>query len=1090
MKMDIVLSTTCQTAMHAVLFDLAKKACQNPFLEHIVIVSETKTLEVERYLLEHVKNHAFTNIYIYSFNRLLKRLQPKRIFPLSKEAGVMIVRNIILNIASDLRCYKKTASSIGFAENIYETIAQLKSSQITPLELSLVSKNCKAGLKIKLEDIALIYDAYENYLSDNLIDPLDKLTMLEELSLKSEKIKNAHMYIVGFDSLTAKASSVIKSFVKRAKSVTASASYIHPSQKNAHIADNEVFEKLKSIAEDLNITYNPKVVHSTLSEDFEHIKNNLFAYPIKSKALKNGIHMFSSPSFDVEAKKVASLISSEILTGNARYKDCAVYLADQAAKEHVINAFNEFNIPHFVASPYEFKNHQLFVFIKLLFMLVRKNLEAEDVIKFARCYLTGCKAEHVDYFENYVLKYGVNHSSFTKPFKYDFEGVEIAESVRAKIISMVSEFYSFDIDNLSIKELCDNLTKFLQNNNIEQKLESLQNKEKDLNELRDSNATMQALDKAAEVINMLSQFLGNQKAKLDEFYTLLISGMSATDISLLPQGVDEVQIVTSSDGLLDIKNLYIVGASEGVFPKRAQDLGLINDGEIMALENINEKKIEPTIKTINRRERYKAFELLLLAKNKLTISFSEHQDNGEENKMCSIMQILSSMFYENNEPLKIPHIASPFVEEDSDGSHKLLALSLSNNAVATNYLADAVTKFKKGIDYKVDSSVIDSLYFALKENMTDETKHMFASLNSCKSFENINNASKLFFPKNTTSISQLEKYFACPFMHFASYGLNLKERQKASMRALDVGDILHEVAERFVKHYLTHSNFDQSVFAKNCLSSILENKKYSQEQNKTLINILKSEVVRLCTTLKEQLDNSRFVPVATEKWFGGDNQAIKLNDSLEIVGKIDRIDTCEDKSIVIDYKTGKIDAAPVDIYYGIKLQLAIYLSALKKDTYPAGVLYFPIRNDFAASKEKAKQSYQMKGFILKDNQTLLNMDTTLSLDNPKSKFIQAELKASKAHKANNVYEFKDSSLMLDQSELINIKEYALALAKKAAKEILEGYAKPSPFMHGGVLPCNYCSYKNVCGILTENLYSVRQPHVLNDDSFYKGGQNG
>ena len=74
MKMDFILSSTTEYAMKLALLDVLKKAETNKFQEYIVVVPETKTLYAERFLLENSKKHAFSNIYIYSFNRLLKKL--------------------------------------------------------------------------------------------------------------------------------------------------------------------------------------------------------------------------------------------------------------------------------------------------------------------------------------------------------------------------------------------------------------------------------------------------------------------------------------------------------------------------------------------------------------------------------------------------------------------------------------------------------------------------------------------------------------------------------------------------------------------------------------------------------------------------------------------------------------------------------------------------------------------------------------------------------------------------------------------------------------------------------------------------------
>jgi len=747
-------------------------------------------------------------------------------------------------------------------------------------------------------------------------------------------------------------------------------------------------------------------------------------------------------------------------------------------------------MPYFISSPYQFENHQLFVFVKLLFALIRKNLDVEDVIALARNYLINIDAGKVDDFENYCLKFAINHNKFIKPFIYkDAVEFENAEEVRAHLVSVVSMFSSVYSDRMTVKEIVDSLQQFLVDYDINFKLETLRQEQVELGAEREAKATEQAYKKLEEVLAMLAQFLGEQKMDLEQFYTLLISGLQSADINLIPLGVDQIQVVESADGLYNVKNLYVVGASEGLFPVRQQDLGLVQDAEIISLENFAQKKIEPTIRLINRRERYKVYELLQLPTNKLTISYSEHLASGEEAKMSALVQMLSGLFTEKGqEELEVQKVYNPFVEDNSNE----FILSLGSKKVAMNYLAQALSKYKQGIDYEVGYNQIDSLYHALVPYMDKETKALFDNINIEQEDSEISNAKTLFFPKGTTSISQLERYFSCPFRHFADYGLRLKERQLANMKALDVGDILHEVAERFVNHYKTHKDFDVDKFAINVLNQVLSKEKYSVEQNRILVNILKSEVKRICNALYNELNASNFVPVATEKWFGKEGQfkGVKLKTGIEVVGKIDRVDFTDKFYRIIDYKTGKIESSAEDIYFGRKLQLALYLSAIKDSKRnPAGVLYFPLRNEFADSKEKALESYRMKGFILHDKDAILSMDKTLNVQNPRSLFITPELKTSKEVVETGEVVFKNNSSLLSESELLSMASYTRELAGKASQEIINGYVKATPYKNGESLACAYCQYQNVCGILSNNYKTLRESTISNAGEFYKGGKS-
>lgn len=49
----------------------------------------------------------------------------------------------------------------------------------------------------------------------------------------------------------------------------------------------------------------------------------------------------------------------------------------------------------------------------------------------------------------------------------------------------------------------------------------------------------------------------------------------------------------------------------------------------------------------------------------------------------------------------------------------------------------------------------------------------------------------------TGGVTMLEKYAACAYAHFLSYGLHLKERKIYQVQAPDIGMIFHQAIERF-----------------------------------------------------------------------------------------------------------------------------------------------------------------------------------------------------------------------------------------------------------------------------------------------------
>ena len=215
MKINYILSDTTKHATSVALSRVIKRAEQNVFGDFIVIVPETKSIIIEKELLSLSKSKAFANIYVYSFVRLLKRLGfvPEEKI-VTKPACVLLLRKIILSNLNKLECYKKTAKTVGFAEKMYETIAQLKSSGIGCDDLKNLEKLQSSSLKAKLKDIAFVYEEYEKALGDGLYDDLDKLALLSNFAKTSDVIKQAEIFVVGFDNITFEMGEVLKNLAK------------------------------------------------------------------------------------------------------------------------------------------------------------------------------------------------------------------------------------------------------------------------------------------------------------------------------------------------------------------------------------------------------------------------------------------------------------------------------------------------------------------------------------------------------------------------------------------------------------------------------------------------------------------------------------------------------------------------------------------------------------------------------------------------------------------------------------------------------------------------------------------------------------
>jgi ATP-dependent helicase/nuclease subunit B len=139
-----------------------------------------------------------------------------------------------------------------------------------------------------------------------------------------------------------------------------------------------------------------------------------------------------------------------------------------------------------------------------------------------------------------------------------------------------------------------------------------------------------------------------------------------------------------------------------------------------------------------------------------------------------------------------------------------------------------------------------------------------------------------------------------------------------------------------------------------------------------LFNRLVTDASFVVLDMVRELKNSDFAPLDFELEFSdsGDIPPHRLVDDasvLKVKGFVDRIDGWEQDGKlylrVVDYKTGKKTFRLSDVWYGMNMQMLIYLFALNKngtDRYhkeivPAAVLYAPARDEIIPASRSAGQ---------------------------------------------------------------------------------------------------------------------------------------
>lgn len=1080
-----------------ILIDTILTEVSGKVLDHdcsiVLLVPEKLSLSIERELLFRSPVKAITNVSVITPSRLLHKLISSDDNYIPKEAGVMIVKKLILDNYNKLVCFKKTAKTMGFAEKIYDTISELKNSRVSPEDYPLNVDKIETSLNIKLKDIFLLYSEYEKFINEKkLVDASDRFDLLASLVLASPKIKSSEFYCFGFDNMSESGMQVFKNICVAAKAVTFGC-ISFSGKNNSYIYKPEMLENVNRLAEELLIF--PTEIELSASDNsvMSHIRDNLYAYPYSKKKITSEVNLVECKTIEDEVRFVAERIRRRVIEDKTRYADFAVICADLEAYAGTIKSvFADYDIPIFLDEREKFSSHALVRFFVSVLNCYRRNFASDDFILLIKNYFCGLDISVTSELENYIIKYGINYDKFKSPFVYGKEDKSgkpidsflIVETARTTVLGKLLKIYDKFNNAKCCRDQINAARSIFDEFLIDDKLAELLTKLSAAKEYVQFELTKQIKSKLVGLFDMMEDCLGDSKLGFDEFFATIMSGIEASNISLIPTTIDNCFVGEFTlSKLYSYKDIFVLGASEGRFPVSMDDCGIIVDKELNALSGSINKKIEPTIKTINQRERYKVISCLEAFTEHLVISYSKTDSNGEESKPSSTLLDISKIFYDKDAasgleivPLeRINKIKSLYTEKDRQEAY---AFEFATKQVAEQKLMQFLREHRQNKVSAMEYEPMDALFATLKEINKDYEPVIESYVNSRQ--DKLINSKQLCFANGKTSISQLECYFLCPFKFFADYGLRIKEREESDLKSVDFGNFLHKIAELYIKNiekYEAGNNIQEKQKRyKKLIDYVFEQEKIKAASNKRIVMLLKKEAERLIQALNYQYQLSNFKPKYEEFVFGekGNVGGVALGKGIMLEGKIDRVDVLGDSFRVIDYKTGKIDLKAANIYYGNKIQLFMYLNALKtKDFKPVGSFYFPIKDIFNDEDKGAISSYTMEGYYVDDLNVARNMDTSLTPEHPVSKCIKATIKEDKKASETNNLILKPQSFTMPAEELYEIMDYCKEISEQAVEEILSGYIAPSPLKINDSLVCDYCNYKNICRRNQQDLTTIR-----------------
>ena len=199
------------------------------------------------------------------------------------------------------------------------------------------------------------------------------------------------------------------------------------------------------------------------------------------------------------------------------------------------------------------------------------------------------------------------------------------------------------------------------------------------------------------------------------------------------------------------------------------------------------------------------------------------------------------------------------------------------------------------------------------------------------------------------------------------------------------------------------------------------------------------------------------------------------------------MDTAEsDDSVtlrIIDYKSGRKDLDYTKVFYGLQLQLLLYMEAAKagaaqrfpqKPSRFAGLYYYHIDDPMVEAEneqeamEKIEKELQLHGLTNSDPDTIRFTDREF----PDKSTVVFGLRMKKDGS------FQNYAKVATDRELAALGDYAKEKAISLFRSMQAGDIPVRPYKSGTESGCSYCPYRSVCGFDTRikgyRAYSLRQ----------------
>lgn len=1101
MSLQFIIGSSGAGKTRRLYEDLIEASLKEPEGRFFAIVPEQFTMQTQKELVTLHPDHGVMNIDIVSFERLAYRifeeLSVESLAILDDMGKSMVLRKVAAGRKKELKLFGSHLDKNGFIGEIKSMLSEFFQYGITAEHLEqMISEAESALLKQKLQDMLIMVKGFQEYVEGKFTVQEELLELLCKNLPRSELIKGSVVTLDGYTGFTPIQYRLLQLLLKYCKKVIVTITMDpeeNPYKESGishlfHMSKHTICRLIDLAAEAGTGKEEDILLNSHPAYRFRHapalafIEQQLFRYNGKTSNNYENLFICQAETPLKEVAFISGEIERLIKTKGCRYRDIAVVAGGlEDYSREIARQFEENQIPYFIDNKKNILGNPMVELLRAALEIIETDFSYESVFRYLKTGLVTEREEELNRMENYVIALGIRgFKRWNSAWERVYRGAELLNleelnQFKEEILKPLKTLREVVKErNSTIKEMTEALVHFLTELQIEEKLAGYGEYFKSIGEVSLEKEYSQIYGLVIDLFDRVTALLGEEKAGRKEYADILDAGFAEIKVGLIPAVVDRVVVGDlTRTRLSHIKVLFFAGVNDGLVPSVTGRGGILSELE---RKRLKEQKIElaPTAREEGFLQRLYLYLVMTKPSERLYLSYSTMTHDGKSIRPSSLLSQVKKLF---------PGI--PIIEAGEEAAAPW-ALPASRRRVIRG-----LKEYGKKAE---DSKFLETYrFFYQSEPHRERIKELVNAAFYTYEERGIGRtaAKALYSEILHGSVTRMELYASCAYAHFLAYGLELSERQEFELAASDIGNLFHSSIDLFFKRmkeesrsYRELSENERKELVNECVSQVTEEYGNMVLKSSARNAYLEKKVQRLTDrtiwALTEQLKKGDFEPIGFEVSFSpADNlKAMKIplskSEAIHLKGRIDRVDLCEEGDLlylkIIDYKTGKTKFDLTDLYYGLQMQLIVYMDAAiekeqrrhpDKTVIPAGLFYYNI-DDPMVEKKSVETEAETEREILKQLRMNGLVNSGLDVIGHLDHQIETESDVIPvAIKAGLIQEAKSSVANTKRFKALG--SFVNRKLKTMGREILDGKITVEPYKKGDRTACDYCPYHSVCG---------------------------